>query len=54
MRVDYTPCYILHSRNYSESSLILEIFSRNYGRVNLIAKGAKKNKKYTRFWLYGI
>ncbi|MAJ91617.1 MAG: DNA repair protein RecO [Legionellales bacterium] len=47
MRVDYTPCYILHSRNYSESSLILEIFSRNYGRVNLIAKGAKKNKKYT-------
>ena len=45
MKVEHTPCYILHRRDYSESSLILEVFSREYGRVNLLAKGAKRNKK---------
>ena len=46
MKIDYTPCFILHRRNFSESSFILEIFSRNYGRISLIAKGAKQNKNY--------
>jgi DNA repair protein RecO (recombination protein O) len=45
MKVELTPCYILHRRDYSETSLILEVFSREFGRVNLIAKGAKRNKK---------
>ena len=45
MKVEHTPCYILHRRDYSESSLILEILSREHGRVSLIAKGAKRNKK---------
>ena len=45
MKIDYTPCYILHRRNFSESSFILEIFSRDYGRINLIAKCAKKRGK---------
>lgn len=46
MKVDLTPCYILHSRDYRESSLILEVMSREYGRVSLVAKGAKRNKKH--------
>ncbi len=45
MKVEHTPCYILHRRDYRESSLILEILSREHGRVSLIAKGAKRNKK---------
>jgi DNA repair protein RecO (recombination protein O) len=45
MKVELTPCYILHRRDYSETSLILEVFSREQGRVNLIAKGVKRNKK---------
>jgi len=45
MKVELTPCYILHRRDYSETSLILEVFSREHGRINLIAKGAKRNKK---------
>ncbi|MCZ6803885.1 MAG: DNA repair protein RecO [Proteobacteria bacterium] len=45
MKVELTPCYILHSRDYRESSLILEIFSREFGRISLVAKGAKRNKK---------
>lgn len=48
MKVELTPCYILHRRDYSETSLILEVFSREYGRINLIAKGAKRNKKQQR------
>lgn len=45
MKVELTPCYILHRRDYSETSLILDVFSREHGRINLIAKGAKRNKK---------
>jgi DNA repair protein RecO (recombination protein O) len=45
MKVELTPCYILHRRDYSETSLILEVFSREHGRINLIVKGAKRNKK---------
>ena len=45
MKVELTPCYILHRRDYSETSLILDVFSREHGRISLIAKGAKRNKK---------
>ncbi len=44
MKVELTPCFILHSRPYLESSLLLDIFSREYGRLHLIAKGAKREK----------
>jgi DNA repair protein RecO (recombination protein O) len=44
MMVELTPCFILHSRPYLESSLILDIFSRDHGRLHLIAKGAKREK----------
>jgi len=44
MNVELTPCFIIHSRPYLESSLILDIFSREYGRLHLIAKGAKREK----------
>jgi len=45
MKIELTPCYILHRRDYSETSLILDVLSREHGRVNLIAKGAKRHKK---------
>jgi len=41
-RVVGEPAYILHSYDWSESSLILEAFTRQYGRMTLVAKGAKK------------
>ena len=44
MNVELTACFILHSRSYLESSLILDIFSREHGRLHLIAKGAKREK----------
>ncbi len=33
---------MLHRYDWSESSLILEIFTRNHGRIALVAKGAKR------------
>ena len=44
--VNQTEAILLHCRNYSETSLICELFTRKHGRVSVIAKGArsKKNK----------
>jgi DNA repair protein RecO (recombination protein O) len=41
-RVQHEPGYVLHSYDFSESSLVLEVFTRHHGRVALIAKGVKK------------
>ena len=41
-RISDEPAYVLHRYDWSESSLILEVFTRNQGRVALVAKGAKK------------
>ncbi|MEZ8144576.1 DNA repair protein RecO [Enterovibrio norvegicus FF-33] len=34
-------CFVLHSRPYSETSLILDVFSETHGRVSIMAKGAR-------------
>ncbi len=44
MRVELNPCYILHNRSYRETSLLLDVFSRQHGRISLIAKGGRKQK----------
>ena len=36
------PAFVLHRYDWSESSLILEVFSRHQGRLALVARGAKK------------
>lgn len=41
-RVAGQPAFVLHSYPYKETSLIVDVFSRDYGRVALIAKGAKR------------
>jgi DNA repair protein RecO (recombination protein O) len=35
------PAYVLHSRPFRETSLIVEAFTRGYGRVAVVARGAK-------------
>lgn len=42
-RVASQPGFVLHSYPYKETSLIVDVFSRDYGRVALIAKGAKRS-----------
>lgn len=41
-RVTGQPAFVLHSYPYKETSLIVDVFSRDYGRVALVAKGAKR------------
>jgi len=41
MRIQLEPAYVLHSRPFRESSLIVEAFSRGHGRVAVVARGAK-------------
>jgi DNA repair protein RecO (recombination protein O) len=41
MRVSLQPSYVLHTRPYRDSSLLVELFSRQHGRVSLVAKGAR-------------
>lgn len=44
MRVQHQPAYVLLNRAYSETSWIVEIYSRDYGRLSLMAKGARRLK----------
>lgn len=41
-RVHDEPAFVLHHHDWSESSLILEVFSRRHGRVALVGKGVKR------------
>lgn len=36
------PGYVLHSYPYQETSLIVELFTREFGRIGVVAKGAKR------------
>jgi DNA repair protein RecO (recombination protein O) len=42
MRVNHQPAYVLHHYGYRETSLLLEVFTRNYGRLALLAKGVRR------------
>lgn len=41
-RIDQQPAFVLHAYPWRETSLIVEIFSRDHGRVALVAKGARR------------
>lgn len=40
-RVEEQPCWVLHRRAWRESSLLIELFSRDHGRVGVVARGAR-------------
>jgi|OM-RGC.v1.010254855 DNA repair protein RecO (recombination protein O) len=44
VRVDLTPVIVLHRRAWRDTSFIVEAFSREYGRIGLVAKGARRPK----------
>lgn len=44
MRVAAQPAFVLHCRDYSESSLLLEVFAARHGRLGILAKGARRPK----------
>jgi DNA repair protein RecO (recombination protein O) len=44
-RVHLQPSYVLHHRPYRDTSRILELFTRDYGRVSVFARGARGTRK---------
>ncbi|MFZ4536832.1 DNA repair protein RecO [Propionivibrio sp.] len=47
-KVDSQPAFVLHSYPYRETSLIVEVFSRDFGRVALMARGARRPRSALR------
>lgn len=48
MRVTQQPALILHHRDYSETSMLIEVFTSHHGRFGLVAKGARRASSRTR------
>ena len=53
-RLENQPTFVLHSYPYRETSLLLEVFSRNHGRVALVARGARRPRSALRGLLMGF
>ena len=53
-RVDAQPAFVLHSTPFRESSLIVEVFARDFGRVALLARGARRPRSAIRGLLMGF
>lgn len=47
-RIDQESGYVLHSYPYKETSLIVEAFSRRWGRIGLLARGARRPRSAMR------
>jgi DNA repair protein RecO (recombination protein O) len=47
-RADHEAGFVLHTYPYKETSLIAEIFSRRFGRVALLARGARRPRSAMR------
>jgi DNA repair protein RecO (recombination protein O) len=41
-RVDHQPAFVLHSYPWRETSLIVDVLTRDHGRMALVARGAKR------------
>jgi DNA repair protein RecO (recombination protein O) len=41
LRVELEPAFILHHRPFRDTSVLLEVFCRDHGRVGLVARGAR-------------
>jgi DNA repair protein RecO (recombination protein O) len=53
-RIDGAESFLLHAHAYSESSLILDVFSRLHGRVAVLARGARRPRSALRGVLIGF
>lgn len=46
--MENTPGYVLHTRPWRETSLIVEAFTREFGRVGLVARGVRRARSQYR------
>ena len=45
MLVEGQPAYVIHTRQYLESSTLVELFTQDYGRVSVVARNARSSTK---------
>jgi len=48
MRIELQSAYVLHTRPFRDTSLLVDFFTQDHGRVTLIAKGARSPKQRQR------
>lgn len=53
-RVDGAAAFLLHAYPYSETSLIIEVFAREHGRLALLARGARRPRAALRGVLHAF
>jgi DNA repair protein RecO (recombination protein O) len=41
LRINLTPAFVLHQRPFRDTSLIVEVFARDHGRLTTFARGAR-------------
>lgn len=42
---DLSPAFVLHQRAFRESSLLLDVFTQQQGRMRLVAKGIRQSRR---------
>jgi DNA repair protein RecO (recombination protein O) len=47
-RVDGAAAFLLHAHPYSETSLVLDVFAREHGRLAVLARGARRPRSALR------
>ena len=47
-RQDAQPAFVLHGYPFRETSLVVEAFARDHGRMGLVARGARRPKSSLR------
>ncbi len=53
-KVDGQPAYVLHTYPFRETSLIVEVFTRDFGRMALLARGARRPRAAIRGLMMGF
>ncbi|MFZ9615056.1 MAG: DNA repair protein RecO [Fluviibacter sp.] len=48
VKVERQPAFVLHSRPYRETSLVVEAITRDFGRMALVAKGVRRPRSAMR------
>lgn len=53
-RIDGAAAFLLHAHPYSESSLVMDVFARDHGRLAILARGARRPRSALRGVLLGF
>ncbi|MBX2807203.1 MAG: DNA repair protein RecO [Cellvibrionaceae bacterium] len=48
MHIDLQPAYIIHTRPFQNSSLLVDMLTEDFGRVSAVAKGSRRPKSRQR------